>query len=313
VTPLSTDTSLELNARLEPNAQLGTWFGIGGRADLLAKPESADELLHCLERDPDLRVLGDGANLLVDDDGIGGLVVSLQTPGFGELQIDDATGHVLVGAGARLPQLITETVRRGLGGLQTLAGIPATLGGAVVMNAGGAFGQIADSVLRVHAVDRAGREHSIDRAKIDFDYRQSRLNHLILTAVELQLTPGDPATLREDLKRCMAYKKGTQPLKADSAGCVFKNPTLTSEIDAVGDAGAFVSAGLLLDRAGCKGLSVGGATVSEHHANFIVTTPDARARDVMDLATIAQQRVLDTFGVPLHREVVFWSRDRGDR
>lgn len=303
----STDT------QFEPNAELSTWFGIGGRADLFAKPESTEELRLCLEQDPDLRILGDGANLLVDDDGVDGLVVSLQTPGFVAVQIDDETGHVLAGAGARLPQLINETVRRGLGGLQTLAGIPATIGGAVVMNAGGAFGQIADTVARVHAIDRAGREHSFDRSKVDFGYRQSLLNHLVITAVELQLTPGDPATLRDELKRCMEYKKGTQPLKADSAGCVFKNPTLAQAIDGIGGAGQRVSAGLLLDRAGCKGLSVGGATVSGHHANFIVTTHDARARNVFDLATLAQQRVLETYGVPLHREVVFWSRDQRER
>lgn len=293
---------------IERDAELPTWFGVGGRADRLARPESHEELRRCLELDPDLRVLGDGANLLVDDDGVGDLVVSVQTEGFRRVEWDESSGRVLVGAGVALPRLINLCVARGLGGLEGLAGIPATVGGATVMNAGGSFGEFGSSVARVEAMDRAGRVHDIPRDRIDFGYRRSRLNHLIVTGVELQLVPGDVEDLRAEQLRCMAHKKQTQPLADKSAGCVFRNPTLGEAIEGVGRAGQRVSAGLLLDRAGCKGLGVGGASVSERHANFVVTSVDARARDVIELIGLAAQRVFDRFGVELEREVVVWQR-----
>ena len=294
--------------RVEADAALPTWFGVGGRAEVLARPESVAQLRACVERDPELRVLGDGANLLVDDGGVGGLVVSLRTEGFRGIEWDMASGRVMAGAGVNLPQLITDCVRRGLGGLEGLAGIPASVGGAVVMNAGGAFGEIARSVVYVHAVDRAGRERTIERSHIEFGYRQSHLNHLIITGVELALTPGEPEALRAELRRCMAYKKGSQPLKEHSAGCCFKNPELAADLDGIGAAGQRVSAGLLLDRAGCKGIRQGGASVSEVHANFVVVGPGATAGDVIALMDRMAQRVLDAFGVTLQREVVVWGR-----
>lgn len=296
-----------------PNAPISTWFGVGGGADLLARPEHDDDLRTCLTLDDDLVVLGDGANLLVDDAGVGGLVVELDAPAFREVQwpaADSPDAIVTAGAGANLPRLLTEAARRGLAGVEVLAGIPATLGGAVVMNAGGAFGAIADSVLRVHAIDRAGREQVIDRSRIDFGYRHSGLRHLIITRVELLLHADDPARVREKLKECMAYKKRTQPMGEDSAGCVFKNPTLEHDLEGVAAAGERVSAGMLLDRAGCKGLQVGGAQISELHANFFTADRGARARDVIDLLVQARRRVLDTFGVRLEREVVIWTRHR---
>ncbi|MFG0305358.1 MAG: UDP-N-acetylmuramate dehydrogenase [Phycisphaerales bacterium JB040] len=298
---------------IEPHAPIETWFGIGGRADRLATPDSAEQLAECLDLDPACVVLGDGANLLVDDTGVSNLVVSLRAEAFRSVDIDDATGHVVAGAGAKLPQLITETVRRGLSGLQTLAGIPASVGGAVRMNAGGAFGAIADTLVGVHALDRDGNAFDLGPEDLSLGYRHSGLEHLLITSAEFRLERGDPASLRDELKRCMTYKKSTQPLKDDSAGCVFKNPTLdaplTLDDEHRFEPGDRVSAGLLLDRAGCKGLTVRGATISEHHANFFVTTPDARARDLIELIGLAQQRVFDAYGVRLRREVVIWSRD----
>lgn len=293
---------------LEEHAPIPTWMRVGGGADRLARPNSVDELVQCLEIDPELRVLGDGANLLVDDAGVSELVVSLRQGAFREVEWVEREGWVRAGAGAPLPQLINEAVRRGLGGLEKLAGIPASVGGATVMNAGGAFGDMAGVVTRVHAMDRAGREHVYDRGRIDFGYRQSRLNHLVVTAVEFRLEPGDKDELRDELKRCMAYKRDTQPLKDDSAGCVFKNPTLESDVEGIGAAGDRVSAGMLLDRAGCKGLAYGGARVSDVHANFFTAEPGARARDVVGLINETRKRVLNAFGVRLQREIVFWER-----
>lgn len=300
---------------IEHDAPIPTWFEVGGHADRLARPASPEDVRRCLELDPRLRVLGDGANLLVDDAGVGELVVAFTDPGMSRATIDPATGFVHAMAGAKLPRLVTDTVRQGLGGLEGLGGIPATLGGAMVMNAGGSFGQIADVVVRVHAMDRRGRELTLERSEIGFGYRRSGLGGLVLLSAELRLEAGDPAALRGRLKEVMAYKAGSQPMANKSAGCAFKNPTITSPVKGLpegqGEVGSRVSAGMLIDLAGCKGLRVGGAEVSRGHANFLVTHPGATASDVIRLMEEVERRVLDRFGVRLEREVVVWRRDQG--
>ncbi|MFA6044026.1 MAG: UDP-N-acetylmuramate dehydrogenase [Phycisphaerales bacterium] len=292
------------------HAPIPTWFGVGGGADQLATPRDHAELLACVRTDPALRVLGAGANLLVDDDGVGELVVTLASPAFQGVEWGPET--VRVGAGVDLPKLIVDAVRRGRAGIEGLGGIPATIGGALVMNAGGAFGQIADCVLRVHAISRDGREVTLERSQIPFAYRHSGLADLILVSAELTLPPADPAALRDKLKEVMVYKKKSQPMADNSAGCCFKNPTLEHTLrDAAGDIGEpgkRVSAGMLIDRAGLKGLRVGGASVSPRHANFLVTSAGAKARDVINLIAEITRRVHDTFGVTLHPEVVIWRR-----
>lgn len=292
------------------NAPIPTWFGIGGGADRFATPTSVAQLLECLRIDPHLRILGDGANLLVDDDGVGELVCSLSAPAFVAVEWNDRTGLIRAGAGANLPKLITESVRRGLGGIEGLGGIPASLGGAIRMNAGGAFGQIADVVKTVRGVDRLGRSIERAREQIDFSYRHSGLDDLIITEIELQLTPGDSPALRAKLKDVMEYKKGSQPMADRSAGCVFKNPTLSHALPEIpGTApGQRVSAGMLIDKSGGKGTRVGGASVSERHANFIVTDSGAKARDVITLMEQVTRRVQSAFGVTLVPEVVVWRR-----
>lgn len=311
---------------ITPNAPIPTWFRIGGKADRFVRVDSIDQVRACLELDPHLRILGDGANLLVDDDGVAELVVQFTKPSAAALSAivtqalsaSPADGPVILrlAAGCELPEVILQCVRAGLAGVEGLGGIPASLGGAVIMNAGGAFGQFAEVVHRVHAIDRAGTVHTIDRRAIAFDYRHSGLNDLIITDVELTLSRADPTLLRSRLKDAMAYKKSTQPLAADSAGCAFKNPTLTAPEPGLaslgwsGDTsrGARVSAGFLIDKAGAKGLAVGGAVVSDRHGNFILTQPGATARDVIDLMSIVTQRVRDRFGITLAPEVVIWSR-----
>lgn len=298
--------------QIQTDAPIPTWFHIGGRADQMTRPTDAGQLAECLARDPELRVLGDGANLLVDDDGVRELVVQLGGPGFTTWNFEDPAtpGLVRVGAGVNLPKLILEAVRRGRAGLEGLGGIPATIGGALVMNAGGAFGQIADCVARVHGFERSGKAVTLERDEIDFCYRRSGLEHLILTHAELDLPEEDPEALRTRLKEVMQYKKNSQPMGDKSAGCVFKNPTLPSDLEGVGPRGERVSAGMLIDRAGCKGLQVRGASVSPRHANFIVTRSDASARDVIDLMQAVRQRVFDAFGIMLEPEVVIWRRTK---
>lgn len=298
---------------IERKVPISTWFHVGGGADRLARPINPQQLAESLRIDPALRVLGDGANLLVDDDGVDSLVVSL-SGGFNQVHIDEDSGLALVGAGVNLPKLINQTVRLGLAGLETLGGIPASLGGAIVMNAGGAFGQIADVVNRVFAVRRDGSQVTLKRDQIAFGYRHSGLNEMIVVGAELRLARAGVSQLRQKHLDVMAYKKRTQPMAENSAGCAFKNPTLSADIPAfggqepIGAKGQRVSAGLLIDRAGCKGLRVGSASVSERHGNFLTADTGGRARDVIELIGEVQRRVLDRFGVELHTEVVIWTR-----
>lgn len=297
---------------IEPNAAIPTWFGVGGGADRLARPETIDDLRRCLELDRNLRILGDGANLLVCDAGVPELVITMAGRGgggdFARVDINDTTGHIYAGAGANLPKLITETVRRGLGGLEGLGGIPASIGGAVVMNAGGTFAQFCDVVMKVHALDRDGVPITFTRNTVNFGYRHSGLPPLIVTGVELKLKKDDPAKLRTKLREVMDFKKKSQPLAENSAGCVFKNPTLKQAIPHIGPAGARVSAGMLIDKAGCKGMTVGGATVSDRHANFFTASRACTATDIITLIDNVRDKVLQTFGVPLETEVVIWRR-----
>lgn len=297
---------------VERDAEIPTWFRIGGRADALARPGSVDELralLAAFEGQP-VRILGDGANLLVDDDGVDGLVLDLKRMAGVEF-VEDDSGPVAsptlirCQAGASLPKLITECVRRGLAGIETLAGIPASLGGAVVMNAGGAFGQIADVVQTVHGLTRQGEPVSLPRDQINFAYRHSGLNHLIVTGIDLllrRLATEEQAGLRERLKEVMAYKKQSQPMAENSAGCYWKNPPDPA------DPSERISAGKLIDQCGLKGLTRRGAVVSDIHANFVVTKPGCRARDIIELMAEVRELIRAKTGIELTPEVVTWRR-----
>lgn len=302
---------------IETDAQLPTWFKVGGRADRLARPTSIEDVRRCLEIDPALVVLGDGANLLVDDAGVDRLVVAMTSGPMRAVRRDERTGLTIAGAGASLFRMIPECARLGLAGLETLAGIPATVGGALVMNAGGAFGQIADVVVRVHGVDRAGRAVTLERSEIGFGYRTSGLERLVLLSAELDLRPDDPARVRARMLEIMEYKKRTQPMEANSAGCAFKNPVAPAEVfERLGverPEHGRISAGLLIDRAGCKGLRLGSAEVSQRHANFLFAHDGGRAGDVIALMAEVERRVRDRFGVAMQREVVVWRRGSADR
>ncbi len=295
---------------------IDTWFGVGGAADLYAEPRSADELAALLawaraQNIRPIRVLGDGANLLVADEGVDGLVISLS--GMASVDWPDTAAAsprqaftVHAQGGARLMEMVTESVRRGLTGLESLAGIPATIGGAVAMNAGGAFGQIADSVRTVHAIKPDGARVTLTRDEIGFEYRKG-FRGAVVTDVELELHMApDQFSLRERLKEIMAYKKGSQPMAEHSAGCAFKNPVMrdpnTGEMERV-------SAGRLIDKAGLKTFSVGGASVSQVHANFLVVDKaKATAADVLNLIGAIQQRVAEKHEVSLEPEIVVWRR-----
>ncbi len=298
---------------IEHEAPIETWFGVGGCAHTLARPRTVEQLVDVLHAHAGqrVRVLGEGANLLVHDGGVDGLVLSLERlnsveyHGYDVSVSPERPRHVVatVGAGAKLPKLIVETVRLGLEGLEVLGGIPASVGGAIAMNAGGAFGEIADVIESVEAISMTGSRLNIPHDEISFGYRHSGLSHLIITSVDLHLThlpEHKQAGVRQRLKDVMAYKKNSQPMADRSAGCVFRNPTIS---------GVRTSAGLLIDRAGCMGLSVGGATVSDRHANFIVVERGATAEDVIALMRLVRERVRASHDVTLQPEVVLWARD----
>lgn len=285
----------------ETDAPLGprTWYGVGGCAEVLARPGSVGQLAKlmqaCDEAGVPVRVLGSGANLLVAAD-VPGVVVALSAEAFGALRCEGT--RLTAGAGFDLFKLVHEAAKRGLAGLERVAGIPASVGGAVRMNAGGAFGEIGDHVRRVRVMDEAGEVRDLDRSELVFGYRRTNIAAPLILEVEFELGEGDPAALRRRVKEIFAYKKGSQPMGASSAGCAFKNPPKEAS-DGLG-------AGALIDRAGLKGYAVGRAHVSEVHANFVVVGEGGEARDVLAVIEHVERTVAERFGVALEREVVVW-------
>lgn len=288
-----------------------TWYGIGGRADLLVRPRTIDALATLLKRcsrsGTPFRVLGSGANLLVADEGVDGVVVKLDDDAFTEIKYN-AHGdiHAMKAmAGADMSKTLMDATRRGLEGLSQMAGIPATVGGAIRMNAGGAYGAIGDAVESVACLTRAGERVTYPASEVKFAYRGTNLPDPVILSATFELTPTDPIALRERVKEIFTFKKSTQPLADHSAGCTFKNPT-----DPVSE--QRVPAGKLIDEAGLKGLTVGGATVSDRHANFIVTKPGAAADDVLKLLNLVKKRVFEKHGIELQEEIAVWRRGEGN-
>jgi UDP-N-acetylmuramate dehydrogenase len=231
------------------------------------------------------------------------VVILLDAPCFKELQLN-AEGPVTaarVGGGRDLAKTIHETVAAGLAGLEPLIGIPASIGGAIRMNAGGKYGAIGDVVQSVTIVGFDGEERTYARDQVRFEYRHTDLPAGIITSAVLSLRAAEPLGLRERAKEISKYKASVQPLGANSAGCMYKNPVHPAT-------GQRVSAGKLIDDAGLKGTRIGGALVSPQHGNFIVVEPGARASDVAELAALVADETFRRTGVRLEREVVFWRR-----
>ena len=301
---------LDPNIKHEFNVPLAplTWYGVGGCAQVLAHPSSVQQLSSLASRTHEQQipvyVLGAGANLLVRDEGVKGVVVKLDDPAFKQIKIEK--NIVTVGAGFDLAKLLLHTARLGLGGLEVLAGVPATIGGAVRMNAGGRFGDIGRSVRRVKVMDVSGQVYYRDRDDLVFSYRKSNITGKFIIEVELDLTPGDPEELMREVKKIMILKKESQPLPDHSAGCAFKNPIAPTLTRFDSPDGKPASAGKLIDVAGLKGTRIGGAEVSPLHANFIVADPGCSAADIESLMERVKTVVHEKFGVILEREVVIW-------
>ncbi len=284
-----------------------TWYRVGGPAQYLCQPADARAvsllLEFCHTHHITLRTLGSGANLLVADAGVTGVVCLLDGLSFKQMSVRENV--VTVGAGFDLFALINKTVSLGLGGLETLTGVPASIGGAVRMKAGGTFGSIGPLVSAVTTIAHDGTLRRLDREQLRFDYRKSNITEPVIVEVELQLTQGDPEALRGKTLEIMAYKKSVQPMGERSPGCAFKNP---SEGPRDPQTGKVFSAGKLLDLAGLKGHRVGNAMVSTHHANFVVAIKgqDVRAADLLECVKQARARVQQQFNVELEQELVTW-------
>ena len=274
-----------------PLAEL-TSFRIGGPADLFVAVEEETELMHAKAAAYRAGVpcfcLGAGTNLLVSDRGMRGLVVRLGD-GFGKIKIDDT--KVVAGAAAAFGTLVQVVIDRGLEGLEFGEGIPGTVGGGLVMNAGAFGGEIAKVVTLVHGVTEAGEAIALTRDEVKFAYRRTELPaHFVITRVDFELARGDRAQLMARVAELKARRASRQPRGVPNAGSIFKNPP-----------GNF--AGKLLEGAGLKGTRLGGAAFSDQHANFIVNLGGAQAAEVRALIDMARNKVKEQSGVWLEPEV----------
>ncbi|MEM6750596.1 MAG: UDP-N-acetylmuramate dehydrogenase [Planctomycetota bacterium] len=298
----------DLGCPVETQADLGprTWYGTGGPAEVLARPASAAQFAElagrCRQEAVPLRVLGGGANLLVTSRGVPGVVVLLDDPAWRRIDLDTQTGRARVGAGVDLFRLTPELAKNGLDGLTQLAGIPGTVGGAVRMNAGGAFGDIGSAVARVSVLSAAGQAYARDRDDLEFGYRRSNILAPAILEAEFELEPTDPQVVMTRVKEIWLHKKNSQPMSERSAGCCFKNPDPEHDLAAAGR-----PAGMLIDHAGLKGLRIGAAHVSEVHANFVSLDKGAPSPDdVLRVMERVEAVVFEKFGVQLERELVVW-------
>jgi UDP-N-acetylenolpyruvoylglucosamine reductase len=285
---------------VEPDYPLArlTTIRTGGPADFFARPDSSERLARLLswaqQAGIDVGVVGSGSNLLVADAGFRGLVMKLD----GALATIEQEGQrLLCGGGARLPQASAKAARAGLSGLEFGVNIPGTVGGAVRMNANAYGGELGRVLEWVEVTTAAGTERRRPD-ELGFRYRRSNLGRgEIVARVSFTLEPAEPDSVKAGLAEMRAARKAAQPSGIKTFGSTFKNPE-----DARADGR---SAGVLLDKAGCRGLTVGGARFSEKHANFVENTGTATTADVIELMAEGRRRVRDRFGVELEPEVQF--------
>jgi UDP-N-acetylmuramate dehydrogenase len=272
-----------------------TWYKIGWPAKYFVRPRNTDELQEasrrCLENSVPMYVLGLGANLLVSDEGVNGAVFRLEADYWRRVKFEQT--RVEIGAGVDMQKLVLRTVRQGLAGIECLAGIPGTVGGGVRMNAGGKFGDFGAVIQRVQVMSDDGTLFERTKDDLVFEYRKTNIAARFILGATIELEEDDPERIMRKTKEIWMYKRNTQPLNTKNCGCIFKNPR-------------GLSAGALIDQAGLKGFRVGGAEVSEKHANFIIAHPGCSANDVMKLVKIIREKVWDKHQIHLESEVQIW-------
>jgi UDP-N-acetylmuramate dehydrogenase len=285
----------QVRGRLIANAPLAdiTWFRVGGPAQLLFTPSDEADLAYFLARLPHaipLVVIGLGSNLLVRDGGVPGVVIRL---GRGFAQIGVEPGHRLR-AGAVVPdaKLSRAAADAGIAGLAFYRGVPGSIGGALRMNAGAHGRETKDVLVEARAVDRAGNVHVLPRDAMELTYRHCGVpDDWIFTAAQFQGSPGEPAQILKEMEEVAEYREANQPIRDRTGGSTFKNPPGSS-------------AWRLIDQAGCRGLGVGGAKVSQMHCNFLINDGSATGEDIERLGETVRRRVREAFGITLQWEII---------
>src|SRR2546425_2699897 len=292
--------------RLRSQVPLGplTTFRVGGPADWLLETRSSEEIVRALElagaAGLSVTVLGGGSNVLVSDAGVRGLVIR---PRGGEIT-REGDGGVRADAAVTINGLVRWTINHCCAGLEAWAGTPGTVGGGIFGNAHFGGRLIGDLVTEARLAARDGTMSDVPGASMAFGDNHRRLQRTgeVLLAAVFAVSPGDPAALRTTARESLAYRKHTQPLETPSAGCVFRNPERGRDIMPDGIAW---SAGALVDSAGLKGTTIGGARVSPIHGNFIVNQGRATADDIRRLIDHCRVAVRDRYGVELREEIVY--------
>ena len=280
-----------------------TTFKVGGPADIYVEPRSSDEVLLALRlahaHGIGVTLLGGGSNVLVADRGVRGLLLR---PRGGRITLE-GPGRVRADAAVTINGLVRWLIGHGLQGLEAWAGTPGTVGGGVYGNAHWGGRLLSEQIVEARLAAEGGAVRDVPASGMEFGYDRSRLQRTgeVLLSAVFAVQPGDPDALRAVARESLAFRKRTQPLASPSAGCIFQNPAP----DAALPVGVPPSAGALIDRAGLKGVQLGGARVSPTHANFIVNTGTASAADIRALVERCRTAVADRFGIGLIEEIVY--------
>ncbi|MET4800115.1 UDP-N-acetylmuramate dehydrogenase [Bradyrhizobium sp. LB11.1] len=294
ITPSLKAAMPDLRGRLLANQSLAelTWFRVGGPAQVLFTPADEDDLAYFLAHlagDIPVYVVGVGSNLIVRDGGIAGVVIRLAPRAFGEAA---ASGDVVIAGAAALDKRVAEVAASAdIGGLEFYAGIPGTIGGALRMNAGANGGETKDVLIEARGVGRDGAKHIFSIADMKFVYRSSGVDpSIIFTSARFRGAIRHAEAIRARMAEVQTHRETAQPIREKTGGSTFKNPPGHS-------------AWKLVDAAGCRGLRVGGAQVSEMHCNFLINTGDATAHDIETLGETVRERVKANSGIELHWEI----------
>jgi UDP-N-acetylmuramate dehydrogenase len=271
-----------------------TWFRVGGPAEVLFLPADEADLAAVLRQIPPevpRTVIGVGSNLIVRDGGIEGLVIRLAGRAFAAIETDQTNGRVVAGAGALDTMVARSAAAAGLAGLEFLAGIPGTIGGALTMNAGCYGTETKDGLAIAHGLDRDGAPLALSAANLNYRYRGGDIPPgVIWTKAEFRAVAADPQSVQDRIAEITARREATQPIREKTGGSTFKNPPGHS-------------AWKLVDAAGWRGRGKGGAMMSPLHANFMINAGDARAADLEALGEAIRADVLGKSGVALEWEI----------
>ncbi|WP_019171498.1 UDP-N-acetylmuramate dehydrogenase [Pseudaminobacter salicylatoxidans] len=284
-----------LRGRLTPDAEMEkiTWFRAGGTVDALFQPADEEDLAAFLRAVPEeipVTVVGIGSNLLVREGGLRGFVVRLSARGFGEAEAVSPT-RIRAGAAAPDKRVAAVALEAGIGGFHFYHGIPGGIGGALRMNAGANGVETRERVVEVRALDRQGNLHVLSNADMGYSYRHSSVPaELIFTSALFEGYPEDREKIRAEMDAVQHHRETVQPIREKTGGSTFKNPDGTS-------------AWKEIDKAGCRGLMIGGAQMSPMHCNFMINTGTASGYDLEHLGETVRARVLENSGIRLHWEI----------